>query len=62
MCDYCNKGYELWDGETMLGAIIKGDKLHLEYDAYSCDSSFKEEITLKYCPECGEKLQVEKPT
>lgn len=37
-------------------AIIDGNKLIVEYDAYSTDSSFREEILIKYCPMCGRKL------
>jgi Zn finger protein HypA/HybF involved in hydrogenase expression len=37
-------------------AIIEGNKLMCEYDAYSCDSSFSEEIQIMYCPMCGRKL------
>ena len=39
-----------------LDAIIKGDILDLSYSAYSCDSSFYEEIKINFCPMCGKKL------
>lgn len=38
---------------------IVGNILHVDYDAYSCDSSFRNEIAIKYCPMCGKKLTTE---
>jgi hypothetical protein len=66
MCDFCNKKKPKdWDNwvdkrefnndsiANEFDATIKGNKLIVIYDAYSCDSSFYEEIDIKYCPMCG---------
>lgn len=37
--------------------IIQGNKLCLYYAAYSCDSSFSEELEIKFCPMCGRRLE-----
>jgi hypothetical protein len=56
--DYFNKGKEFKNDSIAYSceAIIKGNKLILDYDAYSCDSSFSEEIDIKFCPMCGVSL------
>lgn len=35
---------------------IYGDKLCIDYNAYSTDSSFNDEIKINFCPICGRKL------
>jgi hypothetical protein len=42
-------------GETC-DLTIYGRTLHVDYDAYSCDSSFNDEIAINFCPMCGRKL------
>lgn len=69
MCDFCSKiKPKCWNRineekefkndsiATEFDAIITGGKLIFDYDAYSCDSSFYEEIEIKFCPMCGRKL------
>lgn len=36
---------------------INANLLRIDYDAYSCDSSFLNEILIKYCPFCGRRLK-----
>ena len=55
MCNICEEN-ELLDAEY-LEIKIEGNKLRLDYDAYSCDSSFNEEIEIKFCMSCGRKLK-----
>ena len=55
MCNIC-EGNELLDAEC-LEIKIEGNKLKLDYDAYSCDSSFNEDIEIKFCMNCGRKLK-----
>jgi len=55
MCKICEKN-ELLEAEY-LEVKIEGNKLKLDYDAYSCDSSFREEIEIKFCMNCGRKLK-----
>ena len=59
MCNIC-EGNELLDAEC-LEIKIEGNKLKLDYDAYSCDSSFNEEIEIKFCMNCGRKLKAIQP-
>jgi hypothetical protein len=68
MCDFCNKPKQksslikppehkndsLADN---FDAVIKGNVLHFEYDAYSTDSSFSEEVKINFCPMCGKALK-----
>ena len=69
MCDFCNKkktkDWDNWIEKrefkndslfNEISAIIKGNKLILDYDAYSTDSSFYEEIEILFCPICGRSL------
>lgn len=35
---------------------IIGETLSIYYNAYSCDSSFYDEIKIKFCPFCGRRL------
>ena len=70
MCDFCNKVKPKDYGRLLVNppkfendslasgfdAIIKGNILEFSYDAYSCDSSFSEDITIKFCPMCGVAL------
>lgn len=52
-CAFCGnkENFSKW-----LHLYMDGNKLHISYEAYSCDSSFDETITLNYCPICGRKL------
>ena len=36
--------------------FILGSVLVIEYNAYSCDSSFVESVEIKFCPMCGREL------
>lgn len=54
MCKYCSGKKEL--DSDWLCLSIYGNKLELHYNAYSSDSSFDEQIPIKYCPMCGKKL------
>lgn len=69
MCDFCSKTKpKNWDNfipkrefendslATVFDAVIKGNILEFNYDAYSCDSSFSDEIEIKFCPMCGVSL------
>lgn len=69
MCDFCSKvkpkNWDNWVDKrefkndsiaNEFDAVIKGNKLIVDYDAYSCDSSFYEEIEIKFCPMCGRSL------
>lgn len=52
----CETGKEVDDGMTYR---IKDKVLEIEYEAYSCDSSFGFDdsgINIKFCPFCGRKL------
>ena len=40
MCKYCEAGEDF--GFDMVRACLKGTRLELDYDAYSCDSSFED--------------------
>lgn len=44
-------------GETC-DLTITDKTLHVDYDAYSCDSSFNDEITINFCPMCGKRLGI----
>lgn len=44
-------------GETCNLEIV-GKTLHIDYSAYSCDSSFNDEITINFCPMCGKRLGI----
>lgn len=39
---------------------LEGNLLIIDYDAYSCDSSFTSKVRINYCPMCGEKLAEKK--
>ena len=54
MCKYCENKQSI--NSEYVEIEIKQAILMLSYDAYSCDSSFYEEILINYCPCCGEKL------
>ena len=70
MCNFCNKQKPKYIVDNSpnkkvvkndsiaesFNLIIEGNKLMVEYDAYSTDSSFNEEIQIKYCPMCGRSL------
>ena len=53
MCRKCNKEI---DSEYLV-LDIDGDELRIDYNAYSCDSSFNEKVSISYCPMCGVKLK-----
>lgn len=55
MCPYC-KGKRINTEDHYINVHIKDDHMYIEYDAYSCDSSFNDSIQIKYCPMCGRKL------
>ncbi|ANY29302.1 hypothetical protein [Bacillus phage PK16] len=59
MCKYCETdGYhrtELIEAECIDIRVV-GNKLNLDYAAYSCDSSFEEDVKINFCPMCGQKL------
>ena len=55
MCNYCNGKPKFYIAENF-DLKIEGNKLIADYDAYSTDSSFSEEIQINYCPMCGRKL------
>ncbi|MEB9013980.1 hypothetical protein P4H82_27815 [Bacillus cereus] len=59
MCKYCKTdGYhrtELIEAEW-IDIRIEGNKLSLDYQAYSCDSSFEEGVKINFCPMCGKEL------
>jgi len=57
MCKYCEAGESL--DFNMVLAYLKGNRLALDYDAYSCDSSFEDFLEIKYCPMCGRELEKE---
>lgn len=60
MCNFCSKGADNESLTNLLDVIIYGNELILEYDAYSVDSSFYEEIQIRFCPMCGKSLEAEK--
>lgn len=70
MCDFCSKQKDKnWNNflpvkklendslASEFDAIIDGNRLMFNYDAYSRDSSFNEEIEIKFCPMCGASLK-----
>ena len=44
------------DFDDTCGLRIIAGILHIDYTAYSLDSSFYDEIKINYCPFCGRKL------
>ena len=62
-CEYCGDKKELIDfneddwrfGGSPEIKIIE-NRLNVNYDAYSGDSSFEREYEINYCPMCGKKL------
>jgi hypothetical protein len=44
-------------GQGGLEMTIVKNILKIGYDAYSCDSSFDEELEINYCPFCGRNLK-----
>ncbi len=58
MCNICEKKQLL--NTEYAKVSIEENKLKLDYDAYSTDSSFIEYIEIKYCMMCGKKLQATK--
>lgn len=57
MCDYCKlKNNESLDEFNNLSIDRNSKLLKIEYHAYSTDSDWIENIPIKYCPICGEKL------
>jgi hypothetical protein len=43
-------------GFGSVSCIITGNNLNMGYSAYSCDSSFEDDITINFCMFCGRKL------
>jgi hypothetical protein len=58
MCDSCKKDIGMDD----FSLTIEGNELIADYDAYSCDSSFNEKVTINFCPMCGKKLEPKSTT
>jgi len=57
MCKDCENCEELPQESGVIdSARVKGDRLVIEYEAYSVDSSFDEKIKVKFCPMCGRDL------
>jgi len=59
MCDFCGSNRnvpEIEDSEYVV-MTLDGDNMKLDYDAYSCDSSFNESIKINFCPYCGQKTK-----
>lgn len=69
MCNFCNKDKPKdWDNSIVrrefkndslskeFEAIIIKDTLEFNYNAYSVDSSFNDEIKINFCPMCGSIL------
>ena len=59
MCKYCETdGYHNTDliEAEWIGIRVIGDKLNLDYVAYSGDSSFEEAVKINFCPMCGKEL------
>ncbi len=55
MCSFCREGRELAD-RSIAEYVIQDNKLVIDYMAHSSDSSFEEEIEIKFCPMCGQEL------
>jgi hypothetical protein len=69
MCNFCNKQKPTKKDYSIVphkhqndsfsnefDAIIEGNVLKFNYDAYSCDSSFYDTIEINFCPMCGRDL------
>ena len=52
-CAFCSNKENI---SNYLKLSIKEKILNIEYNAYSCDSSFNESIKINFCPMCGRKL------
>lgn len=66
MVGYSRKGRPKYENVDVRKPIDFGDSckmtisanlLRMDYDAYSCDSSFLNEILINYCPFCGRRLK-----
>jgi hypothetical protein len=55
MCNVCQGREDI--GKHNLDIYIIKNILSIDYDAYSSDSSFEEELEINYCPICGRKLE-----
>lgn len=55
MCSTCREGKELAEG-SIAEYKIQDNQLTIYYQAPSGDSSFSEEIEIKFCPMCGQEL------
>ena len=53
-CILCEKKQRISNGKLYL----KGRYLLMDYDAYSCDSSFfgRKLLKMRFCPLCGKEL------
>jgi len=56
MCSHCREGKGLETEFGSLSITITDNKLCIDYNAYSCDSSFYQETEIKFCPMCGHEL------
>ena len=58
-CNYCQKQERIPHAFLKISInhdLKENNYLEIDYDAYSCDSSFEEIIYINYCPICGRKL------
>lgn len=55
MCEYCEGNVYIHDDWTWMIDIING-KLHIEIEDDVWNYYDSIEMNIKYCPECGEKL------
>ena len=56
MCKYCAEGNNERLESEYAGYRVTGDRLEVDYCAYSGDSSFEEAIKINNCPMCGQRL------
>lgn len=59
MCDFCKSNrrvIEIEEPESVVMRLV-GNEINLDYDAYSCDSSFKDSFKINFCPYCGENIK-----
>lgn len=64
MCKYCAKNISapVLENGKLIKVIDfkinnKSSKIEIDYDAYSCDSSFFITVDINYCPFCGKNLK-----
>jgi len=59
MCNFCD-GSETIKSLGVPDAKLIGNELRMQYNAYSCDSSFlfeEHSIEINFCPFCGTALK-----